>query len=127
MIETIELMKQYPALSVRQPWAWAIVYGNKNIENRTWQTEYRGPVLIHAGRQLDPDFSLMDMEQRVGRMIPALERRTGGIVGIVDVVGMTRASKSDWFCGPWGWQLNNPRPLDFVACRGALSLFRAKV
>ena len=43
------------ALSVRQPWAWAIVAGWKPIENRTWATDYRGPLLIHAGRREDPD------------------------------------------------------------------------
>src|SRR5664280_3664302 len=34
-------------LSVQQPWAWAIVEGHKRVENRTWTTPYRGPVLIH--------------------------------------------------------------------------------
>ncbi|WP_245839042.1 ASCH domain-containing protein [Yersinia kristensenii] len=36
------------ALSIRQPWAWLIVNGYKDIENRTWNTKCRGPVLIHA-------------------------------------------------------------------------------
>ena len=35
------------ALSVRQPWAWAILHG-KRIENRTWASSFRGWVLIHA-------------------------------------------------------------------------------
>lgn len=38
------------ALSVRQPYAWLIVNGIKDIENRTWRTGYRGPVLIHASK-----------------------------------------------------------------------------
>lgn len=42
------------ALSIRQPWAWAIVNGHKTIENRTWATTYRGPLLIHASKSLDP-------------------------------------------------------------------------
>lgn len=36
------------ALSIRQPWAWLIANGYKDIENRSWRTNYRGPVLIHA-------------------------------------------------------------------------------
>lgn len=36
------------AISIRQPWAWLIVNGFKDIENRSWRTKYRGPVLIHA-------------------------------------------------------------------------------
>jgi hypothetical protein len=35
-------------ISIRQPWADLIVNGSKNIENRSWPTSYRGPVLIHA-------------------------------------------------------------------------------
>lgn len=38
------------ALSIRQPWAWAIVNAGKRVENRTWETRYRGPILIHAAK-----------------------------------------------------------------------------
>ena len=31
------------ALSVKQPWAWAIFHG-KDVENRDWPTNVRGPV-----------------------------------------------------------------------------------
>jgi hypothetical protein len=37
-------------LSVRQPYAHAIVEGIKLVENRTWETAYRGLVIIHAGK-----------------------------------------------------------------------------
>ena len=43
-------MKTIPCLSIRQPWAWAIVHGYKPIENRTWNTGFRGRLLIHAGK-----------------------------------------------------------------------------
>jgi len=42
------------AILIRQPWAWLIVHGYKDVENRTWSTKYRGPILIHAGKTLDP-------------------------------------------------------------------------
>jgi hypothetical protein len=42
------------ALIIRQPWAWAVVYAGKDVENRTWQTSYRGPLLIHAAKDDDP-------------------------------------------------------------------------
>ena len=35
-------------LSVRQPWAWAICSGEKTIENRSWATDYRGTIAVHA-------------------------------------------------------------------------------
>lgn len=36
-------------LTVQQPWAWAILHGGKDVENRTQAWSYRGPVAIHAG------------------------------------------------------------------------------
>lgn len=41
------------ALSIRQPWAWLIVHGFKDVEIRSWGTEYRGLFLVHAGLQVD--------------------------------------------------------------------------
>lgn len=38
------------AISIIQPWADLIVYGFKDVENRDWYREYRGPVLIHASK-----------------------------------------------------------------------------
>jgi hypothetical protein len=29
-------------LSLRQPWAWAVVHAGKTIENRRWNTSFRG-------------------------------------------------------------------------------------
>ena len=39
---------RFQCLSIRQPWAWAVCSGAKDIENRTWATEYRGPLAIQA-------------------------------------------------------------------------------
>lgn len=36
------------ALSIRQPWVWAITHAGKRIENRTWSCSYRGTLLLHA-------------------------------------------------------------------------------
>lgn len=38
------------ALSLLQPWASLVVMGVKQIETRSWQTAYRGPLLIHASK-----------------------------------------------------------------------------
>ena len=38
------------ALTIKQPYASLIVEGIKDIENRTWKTNYRGRILIHAGK-----------------------------------------------------------------------------
>jgi len=47
------------AISIRQPWAWAIMHGLKTVENRSWVTRVRGRIWVHAGRldakdQVDP-------------------------------------------------------------------------
>lgn len=37
-------------LPVRQPWAWLIIHGGKDVENGNWTTRVRGRVLIHAAK-----------------------------------------------------------------------------
>lgn len=49
MVKTVTLR----ALTIRQPWAWAIIHGGKDIENRSWNTKHRGPLVIHAGMGFD--------------------------------------------------------------------------
>lgn len=39
-------------LSIKPPYAWAILIGRKKVENRSWNTPYRGTVFIHASRSL---------------------------------------------------------------------------
>ena len=36
------------ALSVKAPWAYYLAAGLKDVENRIWKTDYRGPVAIHV-------------------------------------------------------------------------------
>ncbi|MEI3544750.1 MAG: ASCH domain-containing protein [Alphaproteobacteria bacterium] len=55
-----------PILSIRQPWAWLIVNGYKDIENRTWPTHFRGKVLIHAGKKWDEGIMPTDIKAMYG-------------------------------------------------------------
>jgi hypothetical protein len=41
--------EHWPVLTIRQPWCWAITHAGKTVENRSWKTEYRGPLWLHAG------------------------------------------------------------------------------
>lgn len=43
------------ALTIWQPWASLIACGAKKYETRPWATKYRGPIAIHAAKQLDPN------------------------------------------------------------------------
>jgi hypothetical protein len=112
------------ALSVRQPWAWLIVQGIKEIENRTWPTAYRGRLLIHASKTVDVEN--MDRIRQAceaeGIEMPA-ELPTGGIVGEVRVIDCVTESDSEWFDGPYGFVLRQARPLRFRPCRGRPGLF----
>lgn len=118
------------ALSIRQPWAWLIVNGYKDIENRNWDTKYRGPVLIHAARGLTKHEYNLALEfcrtihPNLLINIPLYERiERGGIVGIATIAGTVRESASPWFFGPVGFQLTGAKPLRFVTMKGRLSFF----
>jgi hypothetical protein len=117
------------AISIKQPWAWLILNAGKNIENRTWRTNYRGRVLIHAGKGLTQHDWLNGLESLWANPAarrdfpgPAMFQR-GGIVGSVEIVDCVTASNSPWFAGPYGWVLRDPQPLPFQPCRGSLSFF----
>jgi hypothetical protein len=78
---------------VRQPWAWAIIDGGKEVENRTWPTSHRGPLLIHAGLQDDLNgWHFLDESNIPLPVDPA----TGGIVGVVDLVDRVQGYHSAW-------------------------------
>jgi hypothetical protein len=117
------------AISVRQPWAWLIVNGYKDVENRSWQTRHRGPILIHAGAATsDLDTATIDrIERRYGLELPD-EYEVGGIVGVVDIVDCKRRTDSLWHVrGNIGWVMSRPRLLKFRECKGALGLFRPEL
>src|SRR5947207_1541600 len=81
------------AVSVHQPWAWAILSAGKTVENRTWATRHRGPLLIHAGRARKSYQRQDAAAWRVlyGVELPAWDDlTTGAIVGVVDVVDCVR-------------------------------------
>ncbi|HYF16334.1 MAG TPA: ASCH domain-containing protein [Ramlibacter sp.] len=112
------------ALSIRQPYAWLIVQGIKDIENRTWTTGFRGPVLIHAGVNYPKRDYEDDFESFAGRGFPlAREQMVGGIVGIATITGCVTSSASPWWRGPAGFTLANARPCPLVPMRGALGFF----
>ena len=116
------------ALSIRQPWAWLILHGGKDIENRDWPTKVLGPVLIHASKGMTRD-EYEDAKDcydhgDIGPDLPpfeALER--GGIVGQVEITGCVDESYSPWFFGKFGFTLSNPKPLPFRPWKGMLGFF----
>jgi len=104
------------ALSIRQPWCHHILVNGKPVENRSRRTHYRGFVLIHASMKVeDKDYC----EQH--------NLKTGGIVGMVEIVDCVEQMDTPWWIGPYGWVLRNPIPLEFIPCKGKLSFFRPEI
>jgi hypothetical protein len=109
------------ALTIKQPWAWAIIYAGKDVENRSKPTRYRGPLLIHAG--LQDSLEGWEWLDEMGVPLP-VEPPTGGIIGLVDLVDCVQGYDSCWAMdGYYHWVLANPRPWKFVPMLGKLSMF----
>lgn len=108
------------ALTVRQPWAWAIIHGGKDVENRTTAWKYRGPLAIHAGGVVSnrgqhselvrAAWDAADLPTRFGRSddlglwhdVPSQSTlQFGAIIGVVELVDVHEAH--DGCCeSPWG-------------------------
>lgn len=119
------------AITIRQPWAWAIMHAGKRIENRTREWAYRGEIAIHASKCPPSDEIISAVEWMLAnglirasdwpgyRNIPH-----GAIVGVATLVDAVRSHSSKWFCGPVGLVLTDVRPLRRpVPAKGALTLW----
>lgn len=120
------------ALSVRQPWAWAIVHGFKDIENRSAGAVSLGRVRtmrisIHASKGMTRGEyeSARECMADIGVTCPRPDELTrGALIGAADVVDIVSEHDSPWFFGPRGLVLANaqaapePRP-----CSGQLGYF----
>lgn len=110
-------------LAIKQPHAWLIVNGYKDIENRSWSTSYRGPLLVLSSKQ--PAMSIPETKAYFRGVKLPLPKvwELGGIVGYVEVVDCVTSHPSGWFSGPYGLVLTNARPLPFYPYKGRLGLF----
>lgn len=122
------------ALSVRQPWAWAILNAGKDVENRSWGTSWRGEFYIHAAKGVgkqecaDALSCITEINPSVYDRWPGYETvERGGIVGVARLVDcrLTFSIDSPWcMFDCFGFVLADVRPVPFVACKGALGFWR---
>lgn len=120
-----------PALSIRQPWAWLIVHGHKDIENRDWSTPFRGQVLVHAGLTMTRAYYDQATEELgnasmlpVGGLSSFEDLPRGGLVGWTRIVDCLEHSASKWKQeGSFGFVLRDSRPIPFVPWKGRLQFF----
>ncbi|MNV64643.1 ASCH domain protein [compost metagenome] len=122
------------ALSIRQPWAWLIVNGHKDVENRTWSTTHRGEFLVHASkgmtaREYEEARRFLATDPRLQHLVeilpPAGELERGGIVGSAHLVETDVQLRSPWYMGYIGFVLRDAKPLPFRPLKGALGFFDA--
>lgn len=131
------------AITVRQPWAWAIVHGGKDVENRTRNIAgaYRGPVAIHAG--LADDTSDLSAALTRGAWVQwwteareagvDVGQQRGAVIGVAELVEVHRCHIGNTdapACSPWATAgdyhlvLADARPLARpIPWRGALGLW----
>lgn len=139
------------ALTILQPYAWAIAAGYKLVENRTWHPvpgdgfRLGDRIAIHAGKEWHERFSEGTAEPGVDRFT-RLEHAHGGplppdvnvpddfdrgaiiavarVVSFVAVPNKLSAEQRRWFEGPWGWVLEDVRRVTpAVEARGALGFW----
>lgn len=122
------------ALSIRQPWAWAIIHGGKDIENRSapavGHMHIRAGedtrIAVHAAKGMTQDeyTSCRDFMATIGvECPPAADLLRGGVIGIVTIKSVVTSSESPWFFGPRGLVLSDAEAVEPIACAGALGTF----
>lgn len=126
-------MEELPklALSVRQPWAWALMHGGKDVENRSRAPSGAARLIghrlaIHAssGMTRQEYCAASVFMQRIGVTCPPpADLPRGCVIGSVRLVRLDRESDSPWFFGPCGLVVDDPRPCLPIPATGALGLF----
>ena len=119
------------ALSVRQPWAWAIIAGHKPIENRSAGAIRSGNmrpgrICLHAAKGLKQDEFQWGHWRLAKHGVSCPRPETlprGAIIGTIEVVEIIDWSDSEWFGGQLGLVLRDPVPIEPIPAPGALGYF----
>jgi hypothetical protein len=124
-----------PCLSIRQPWAQLILCGLKRIENRSWETRFRGRLWLHASQTMTvrnwSELSVCTVGAG-GGLPPLATLARGAVIGSVEVydcrhyLRLPKKLRADpfaqWDC--FCWLLREPRTLARpIAYKGALRLW----
>ena len=121
-------------ITIKQPWATLIAEGLKEYEFRTWNTKYRGEILIHAGKSIDKNamerFKKYNLEYPTGCII-AKAKLTDSIYvddKFVEKVAPTNPlvyrgiiEKDNW--DGYGFKLEDVKKITPIYINGKLSLW----
>lgn len=122
------------ALSVRQPWAWAIFFAGKDVENRSAHAVRMGNmktgrICIHAAKGMTQSEYVLNVDfinrhTPSGIVCPPPDQLTrGAIIGTVEIVSIEKAYDSPWFFGPRGLILSGPMITSPIPAKGKLGFF----
>lgn len=122
-------------ISVRQPWAYLICSGFKDVENRSRRILYRGKILIHAPIRFDnredncltlKQAEYVITESGWGERFFDKDFVFSAIIGSIEIVDCINDSESIWAePGQWHWILKNPVLFDkpILNVKGKLGLW----
>lgn len=123
-------------ISIKEPFATLIMKKLKYIETRSWKTNYRGEIYIHAsGKKMATEFLTND---EVIKLIENLDMNYGNIIckaNLVDCVYMDeqfienmKQNSQEYCCGAYevgryAWVLNNIEPIAPIPAKGKLNIW----
>jgi activating signal cointegrator 1 len=120
-------------ITIRQPYAHLISIGEKRVENRTRNTNYRGLIYIHAGKSWEyldqaPKYNLTKDDMVFGAIIAK-----ANLVASIDVNFIeTYYFNYPWLeghkhiQGPWCWILEDVKRVKPIYCNGQLGMWNYK-
>jgi hypothetical protein len=118
------------ALTLYQPWAWAVAAGKKTVENRSWRPwswllkdNVETWLAIHAGSTYEKEGERFLRERGVV-LSQEGSRTKGAILGVGRLIGCVTKSEDPMFFGPYGWVLDNLRLLSApIFIKGQMGLW----
>ncbi|MFO0680524.1 MAG: ASCH domain-containing protein [Sandaracinus sp.] len=118
----------YRCLAIRQPYAWAIVMGAKDIENRSWSTTHRGQIVIQASTtkaEVNATTKHFKPQKPPVTTVPFEYGALIGVADLVDVVPLTPELEANpWAYGTYCFRLANARVFDEpIVAKGKLNLY----
>lgn len=124
-------------ITLWQPWASLVAIGAKKIETRSWATNYRGPIAIHAAKK-DPHAIIRKLPTEIQQAVfesickhygiqagALLKMKTGAVIAtcnladcvlitpeFTDTLSEQEITFGDYTPGRWAWILEDVKPLD---------------
>ena len=132
-------------ISITEPYASLILNGEKHIETRSWKTNYRGEILIHAsatkvtlnsamkkwGLTRDEYWKLLERAKYVHHGFIIAKAKLVDCVKMtsewIDTLSESERTAGFYSEGRYGWILEDVTPVEFTKAKGKLGLWEGKL